>query len=384
MRTSTQGIELIQEFEGLEQTAYPDPGTGGDPWTIGYGHTGPDVYPGMWISKLQAKELLAQDLGRFENAVEGLIDVELNQNEFDALVSFTFNVGEGALGDSTLRRRLNAGEDKCPVFQQELPRWVNGANGPMPGLVRRREAEAELACAPVIKTKETFLLRAVRYFEDEKHQIDALNALWGELDPVQRDWFITAYRGSQAPPEPVEEEQDFFPLDVPYFAQHDSKTNQGGRMCFTSSMAMALDYLDPDVIDGDDDWYLNIVLYFGDTVSSEAQQRAARSLGFDATFRMDGTEEDLLDKLDQEIPVPIGILHHGSLDNPSGGGHWITLIGYDDTHFMVHDPAGELNLINGGYFWNRSGENQRYTRKNLLKRWNIANDHDGWWMDLKK
>lgn len=382
MRTSTQGIELIQEFEGLEQTAYPDPGTGGDPWTIGYGHTGPDVYPGMWISKLQAKELLAQDLGRFENAVEGLIDVELNQNEFDALVSFTFNVGEGALGDSTLRRRLNAGEDKCPVFQQELPRWVNGANGPMPGLVRRREAEAELACAPVIKTKETFLLRAVRYFEDEKHQIDALNALWDELDPVQRDWFITAYRGSQAPPEPVEEEQDFFPLDVPYFAQHDSVTNQGGRMCFTSSMAMALDYIDPEMIEHDDDWYLSIVLYFGDTVSSDAQVKAARSLGYNVSFHTDGSQEDLERLLDDGIPVPIGILHHGSVDNATGGGHWVCLIGYDNTHFMVHDPAGELDLINGGYPYGRSGKNVRYSKKNLMKRWLIANDHDGWYMDL--
>jgi len=382
MRTSANGIELIKEFEGLEEKAYPDPGTGGDPWTIGYGHTGPDVYPGLVISKSRAEELLVQDLRRFEDAVETLIDVELNQNEFDALVSFTYNVGEGALGDSTLRRRLNAEEDKCPVFQQELPRWVNGGNGPMPGLVRRREAEAKLACTPVIQNKETFLLRAVRYFEEEQHQIDALNALWDGLTSSERDWFITAYRAAETPTEP--DDKDFFPLDVPYFAQHDSVTNQGGRMCFTSSMAMALDYLDPDVIDGDDDWYLNIVLYFGDTVSSVAQERAARSLGYDATFRIDGTEEDLLDKLDEGIPVPIGILHHGSVDNATGGGHWVCLIGYDDTHFMVHDPAGELDLVNGGYPYGRSGENQRYSRKNLLKRWNIANDHDGWYMSIKK
>lgn len=384
MRTSDKGIELIKSFEGLEQTAYPDPATGGDPWTIGYGHTGADVYPGLRISKIRAEELLVKDLRRFEDAVETLIDVELNQNEFDALVSFTYNVGEGALGDSTLRRRLNAEEDKCPVFQQELPRWVNGGNGPMPGLIRRREAEAELACTPVVQSQETFLLRAVRYFEEEKHQIDAFNILWDGLTPSARDWFITTYRGSQEPTEPVEEHKDFFPLDVPYFAQYDSVTSYGGKMCFTSSMAMALDYLDPDVIDGDDDWYLNIVLYFGDTVSSTAQERAARSLGYDATFRMDGTEEDLLDKLDQEIPVPIGILHHGGVDNPVGGGHWVCLIGYDDTHFMVHDPAGELDLVNGGYPYGRSGKNQRYSRKNLLKRWNIANDHDGWYMNLKK
>jgi len=382
MRTSDKGIELIQGFEGLELTAYPDPGTGGDPWTIGYGHTGPDVYPGLRISKLRAEELLVKDLRRFEDAVETLIDVELNQNEFDALVSFTYNVGEGALGDSTLRRRLNAGEDKCPVFQQELPRWVNGANGPMTGLVRRREAEADLACTPIVQSKESFLLRAVRHFAEEQHQIDALNNLWDELDEVQQYRFITTYRGSQTLPEPVEEERDFFPLDVPYFAQYDSATNQGGRMCFTSSMAMALDYIDPETIDGDDDWYLSIVLYFGDTVSSDAQIKAARSLGYDASFHMDGTEQKLLELLDDGVPVPIGILHYGHVSNPVGGGHWVCLIGYDDTHFMVHDPAGELDLVNGGYPGG-SGENQRYSRKNLLKRWNIANDHDGWYVNLK-
>lgn len=384
MRTSTQGIELIQKFEGLEQTAYPDPGSGGDPWTIGYGHTGPDVYPGLWISKLQAEELLVKDLRRFEDAVETLIDVELNQNEFDALVSFAFNVGEGALGDSTLRRRLNAGEDKCPVFQQELPRWVNGANGPMPGLVRRREAEAELACTPVRETKETFLLRAVRYFKEEKHQIDALNALWGELDPVQRDWFITAYRGSQALPEPAEEYENFFPLDVPYFYQRDSKTGMSERMCFTSSMTMALDYIDPEVIDGDDDWYLSIVLYFGDTVSSEAQIKAARSLGYDASFHMDGSQDDLEEILNDGTPVPIGVLHKGPVDYPTGGGHWLCLVGHDDTHFIVHDPFGEMDLINGGYVKTgpTDGKFVRYSKKNLMKRWLISNDHDGWLVSI--
>lgn len=388
MRTSDKGIDLIKEFEGLEQAAYPDPGTGGDPWTIGYGHTGPDVYPGLWISKLQAEELLVKDLRRFEDAVEALIDVELNQNEFDALVSFTYNVGEGALGDSTLRRRLNAGEDKCPVFQQELPRWVNGANGPLPGLVRRREAEAKLACKSaeqvteqVTEQEDCFMVRAARHFNEEPHQKAAWEWLEAVIGNAALEEFKTRYRTSQLPAEP--EDKDFFPLDVPYFAQYDSATSHGGRMCFTSSMAMALDYIDPETIDGDDDWYLNIVLYFGDTVSSVAQERAARSLGYDATFRMDGTEEDLLSKLDQGIPVPIGILHHGSVDKPTGGGHWVCLIGYDDTHFMVHDPAGELDLVNGGYPYGRSGENQRYSRKNLIKRWNIDNDHDGWYVDLK-
>ena len=155
-------------------------------------------------------------------------------------------------------------------------------------------------------------------------------------------------------------------------------------MCFTSSMAMALDYIDPEKIDGDDDWYLSIVLYYGDTVSSEAQIKAAKSLGFDAKFKMDGREEDLCDLLDNGIPVPIGILHHSHIDSgPSGGGHWICLIGYDETYFYVHDPAGELDLINGGYSSSfSSGKNLRYTRKNLMKRWLISNNHDGWYVDL--
>jgi GH24 family phage-related lysozyme (muramidase) len=384
MRTSDKGIELIKEFEGLEQTAYPDPGTGGDPWTIGYGHTGTDVYPGLVISKDRAEELLVQDLRRFEDAVETLIDVELNQNEFDALVSFTYNVGEGALGDSTLRRRLNADEDKCPVFQQELPRWVNGGNGPMPGLVRRREAEAKLACTPVIQNEETFLLRAVRYFEEEKHQIDAFNILWDGLTPSARDWFIKTYRAAETPVEA--DDEDFFPLNVPYFYQRDSKTGNGERMCFTSSMAMALDYIDPETIDGDDDWYLNIVLYFGDTVSSDAQVKAARSLGYNVSFHTDGSQDDLEEILDGGTPVPIGVLHRGSVDHPTGGGHWLCLVGHDDTHFIVHDPFGEMDLINGGYVKTgpTDGKFVRYSKKNLMKRWLIANDHDGWFVHIKK
>ena len=99
-----------------------------------------------------------------------------------------------------------------------------------------------------------------------------------------------------------------FPLDVPYFYQSDSKTGHGERMCFSSSMAMALDYINPDAIEGDDDWYLNEVFKFGDSVSSSAQVAAAHSLGFAAEFRMDGTEEMLLEILDSDTPVPIGIL----------------------------------------------------------------------------
>ena len=113
--------------------------------TIGYGHTGPDVYRGLTITEEKAEQLLVQDLHRFERAAREQIAVTLTQHEFDAIVSFTYNTGEGALSSSTFRRRMNAGDNKATCFREEFPKWVNGSNGPLPGLVRRRDAEVELA-----------------------------------------------------------------------------------------------------------------------------------------------------------------------------------------------------------------------------------------------
>ena len=109
---------------------------------MGYGHTGPEVVPGYEITQAVANQLLRDDLDRFERGIGEQIDVPLRQEQFDALVSWAFNCGLGATGDSTLRRRLNAGEDVNTVIAEELPRWTSGG---MPGLVRRRDAEVRLA-----------------------------------------------------------------------------------------------------------------------------------------------------------------------------------------------------------------------------------------------
>mgnify|MGYP001239306509 FL=1 len=142
---SARGIELIKQHEGLMLDAYPDPGTGGDPWTIGYGHTGPDVIQGMEITEEEAEMLLKEDLEYFEKQVCNLINIRLTQEEFDAIVSFTYNVGAGNLKSSTFRRRINAGENKATCFKEEFPKWIKGGNGPMPGLVKRRQSEIALA-----------------------------------------------------------------------------------------------------------------------------------------------------------------------------------------------------------------------------------------------
>lgn len=233
------------------------------------------------------------------------------------------------------------------------------------------------------KEHEYFLEKAAIYYNSEPHQTAAWRELEHLLDGEVLEAFKTAYRGSQAPLAAIEG-VDGVLLDVPYFYQLDSKTGQGERMCFSSSMAMALDYVKPEVIDGDDDWYLNIVNYFGDSVSSQAQIRAARSLGYDAVFHMDGDAQVLEQLLDDDFPVPIGILHKGPVDAATGGGHWICLVGYDANDFIVHDPFGEMDLINGGYLSNDPGSGKfvRYSKTNLLKRWNIASDSDGWYMKV--
>ena len=141
-KTGELGQELIKHFEGCRLQAYPDPASGGDPWTVGFGHTGPEVVPGYCITQPVADQLLRDDLDRFEKAVIQNIEVALEQCEFDALVSFSYNCGAGALAESTLRRRLNSGENKSLVFAEELPRWTSGG---MAGLVRRRDAEVKLA-----------------------------------------------------------------------------------------------------------------------------------------------------------------------------------------------------------------------------------------------
>jgi hypothetical protein len=227
------------------------------------------------------------------------------------------------------------------------------------------------------------MVDAAESYKGLEHQKLAYRNLQATMTPGQREKFTKDWRNG--PPAPVVPPQPKFPLSVPYFAQNDSKTNQGMRMCQSSAIAMRIKQVDPSMI-GDDDDYLKIVNRFGDTVSQSAHQAALAHLGLKAVFRQNGTEAMLRGLLDQGIAVPIGVLHRGPVSNPSGGGHWVTLVGYDSTHFWCHDPFGEMDVVNGGYVTNRlgSGKNIRYTRKNLMKRWLIASQSDGWLWEIRK
>ena len=138
------GLELIKSFEGLRLQAYRD---SVGIWTIGYGSTS-NVKAGDTITEAQASARLIADLATAEGAVEKFITVPLNDNQFAALVSLTFNIGAEAFRRSTLRKKLNAGDYAAVPGQLAL--WVKGAGKTLPGLVRRRKAEADLWNTPSI------------------------------------------------------------------------------------------------------------------------------------------------------------------------------------------------------------------------------------------
>ena len=135
------GLNLVRDFEGLRLHAYPDPATHGEPYTVGYGHTGPDVHPDLIITQDRATDLLIADLATAEDFVSHVAP-ECTDNQFAALVSFAFNCGRRNLQTSTLLRKHNARD--YAGAKLEFAKWCHGAGKVMPGLVRRRAAEAAL------------------------------------------------------------------------------------------------------------------------------------------------------------------------------------------------------------------------------------------------
>lgn len=140
MRTTNNAIDIIKRYEGLKLKAYKCPA---GIWTIGYGHTS-NVKKGDSISKSQAEELLLNDIKFFEEQVEALTECTLiNQNQFDALVSFAFNLGIANLKKSTLLKKIKVNPDDITI-RKEFLKWVYANGEKLNGLIARRECEANL------------------------------------------------------------------------------------------------------------------------------------------------------------------------------------------------------------------------------------------------
>lgn len=138
-RIPEAAITLVKHFEGCSLVAYKD---GGGVLTIGYGHTGSDVKRGQRITQDQANSLLFKDLNVAAQAVLRLTKINLNDNQYSALISFVFNVGAGAYQRSTLRQCINRGE--IGDVRAQFLRWCKDNGATIPGLLRRREAESRL------------------------------------------------------------------------------------------------------------------------------------------------------------------------------------------------------------------------------------------------
>ena len=166
------------------------------------------------------------------------------------------------------------------------------------------------------------------------------------------------------------------PLPVEYFWQRDNYDGYGDRECQTSSMAMALKFLGVKGIGSDDD-YLRVVNRYGDTTEQATHMKALGSLGVKSRFATSLHKEDVMRQIDEGKPIPCGILHHGIADHPTGGGHYICVIGYDSAGVIVNDPFGELDMSAGRWLATgpQDGKGVHYSWENFLKRWDIGG---GW------
>ena len=165
------------------------------------------------------------------------------------------------------------------------------------------------------------------------------------------------------------------PLATPYQSQRDNYRD-ANRTCFSSSCAMLLMTLKPGVIHSDDE-YIKTVFTIGDTTNSTVQIKALHHYGLDARFKTNGNRALVQQQIDAGKPVPVGFLHHGTANAPSGGGHWLCIIGYDATGYIVHDPWGAMNVATGEY-GSTFGAKQHYAYKTFEPRWMVDGPSSGW------
>ena len=326
-----QASALIREYEGFESSAYPDPATGDKPWTLGWGFTSLNdalIKKGDSISREDADALLdnwieTKVVPALAKTVPGWKTLPLARQ--NALVSFAWNVGWHFCGSSdfvTISKCLR--ESDYDAVPAAMMLYINPNSNVEAGLRRRREAEGKL---------------------------------WG-----------------------VSNKATSILLKVPYEYQNDNASGTGYRECFSSSCAMIAKFYGK--VKSDDE-YNAIRAKYGDTTDSQAQLAALRSLKLQARFVTNAAPGLIELELRAGRPVAVGWLHQGPYNAPSGGGHWSVVIGFDPGYWILNDPNGEADLINGGYVNHTKGAGVKYSRPRFDRRWMVDGAATGWCLLVK-
>lgn len=379
-----EGIELVRFHEGLKEVlpdgrikSYLCPA---GVWTIGRGSTrmkGKAVRAGL-ICTLEEVELqFVADINEAEAYVRKLVKPELNPYQLAALTSFVQNIGVTQFADSTVLRLINGGADVYSASKQELPRWNNDG---LAGLVARRQKELDLmAKGEPPSPPETSVTNDLINFDsaaanDERldWQIKAWKYLNTAVSAEVKQKFAAIYRrGPAKTPAPTNDASRVI-AGFPFFPQNDNGP-EGWRQCQTSTIAMLLKHKGIAGIKDDLD-YLKIVNRFGDTTLQETHYKALDSLNVDYEFHQDFGVEEVKQEIRKGNGVGLGVVHHGPVTAPVGGGHWVAAYGYTPTSWKIMDPYGELNLVGGG--WSRQGGSTGkavdYSFRNFNRRWEVV------------
>jgi GH24 family phage-related lysozyme (muramidase) len=323
-------IQIIKEFEGCHLSAYPDPLSGGDPWTIGYGTTrygaGDPVKRGDKINVIEADMLLRLEVDRIADRLRAIPHwASMADPQRCALISFAYNLGIGFYGSAGFETISAALRDKdWPSVPAAMLLYRNPGTNVEAGLLRRRKAEG---------------------------------ALWQKGIPQLQQQGIL--------------------LRVPYEAQNDNASGTGYRECFSSSAAMVARFYGKVT---SDDAYNKIRAKYGDTTDAQAQIKALHSLGLAARLQTNCNAATIDTELQAGRPVMVGWLHKGPVGAPTGGGHWSVIIGATSSAYIHNDPNGEADMVNGGYVNHTKGAGIAYSRKNWLRRWEVDGPGTGWAM----
>jgi GH24 family phage-related lysozyme (muramidase) len=390
-----KALAIIKEFEGFSADAYPDPRTGDEPWTIGYGTTwysntgdepwtigngttwysnGVSVKKGDKITKFYANEQLFVKVTSLKNGLEQLIKVPLTDGQWACMISFAYNMG--LAGAELQIARLNA--NKIPEFMVKHIEYINEGSSVEAGLRRRRIAELELF-NEVTEVKPTWI-NLVRHEGPEyrAYLMDGGNCVEVKTFKTRDDLMkilngattvgnvAIGTEGWHVKPGPVVPPPN--PLSVPYYSQRDYGGPLAWSICGCTSVAMVLSYwgvkIDPDgVLKG---WGKE------SCQSPPGCEGVFEANKLKASHTYKGTWKEIRDQIDLGRPVVI----HGRF---TGSGHIIVIIGYDEKGYWCNDPAGKWAQVNGDSYADnpKSGAKVYYKEEAMWKA--CGKDGDVWY-----